>query len=128
MHWANTTNFNLKNDDFFFFFVFLGEVQSSNPLTIFFTPWMGAHLTLTWFGVSIGSFFKKIMLLLLWMGRWVGSNWNYSVFLTTQFGAGVCNISCSGSTINLNISHFFFSKTLKILSPYYSVENFRKST
>jgi hypothetical protein len=74
MHWANTTNFNLKNDDFFFFFVFLGEVQSSNPLTIFFTPWMGAHLTLTWFGVSIGSFFKKIMLLLLWMGRWVGSN------------------------------------------------------
>jgi hypothetical protein len=35
---------------------------------------MGAHLTLTWFGVSIGSFFKKIMLLLLWMGEWVGSN------------------------------------------------------
>jgi hypothetical protein len=55
----------------FEFFFFNGKVQSSNPLTIFFTTWMGAHLTLTWFGVSIGSFFKNIMLLLLWMGGWV---------------------------------------------------------
>jgi hypothetical protein len=40
---------------------------------MFFTPWMGVHLTLTWFGVSIGSFFQKNYVIVALDG-WVGSN------------------------------------------------------
>lgn len=131
MHGAKTINFNLKNDDFFFWKKkeFYGEVQSSNPFNNIFyhldggaiSPWLGLAFQLVHFS-------KKLYYCCFgWVG---GFTLKLFGFLNHPIwgGVGVCYISCSGSTINWNISQFFSQKHWKILSPYYSVENFRKLT
>jgi hypothetical protein len=60
--------FSFEKKEFFF-----GEVQSSNPLTIFFTPWMGgaSHLDLVW---CFNWFIFQKNYVIVALHGWVGSN------------------------------------------------------